>query len=472
MSEERPAAVRWLMLAGLLVTSGLLVLDVTVLTVALPTIQRDLNAPLTSVQWVLSGYALTYASLLVLGGRLGDIFGSRRTYLVGVAVFGVGSLVGSFAHSLTQLVIAKAIVGGAAAALITPATLSLMSRSFHDRQRVTAFAAWGTVSGGAAAFGPLIGGYLTEYHSWRWAPRLDVGMALVAFVACWVFAPRGERRARSRLDVLGALLAASGAFALVFALTKGRTFGYWQPLGGHPPGMVPALFAVAAVGIAGFVLLEIDKERRGASPLVAFSQLARLSFRYGVLTNFFLAFGHVGFMLWISVYLQQERGLDAFDTGVRLLPFGVMIFVGARVAGILGRQMGPVLLLRVGAVISTGGVLLLGVASQPGIPAIIFTTVVYGVGTGFMTGKLMAIALSEIELTQVGVAGGFYSTMMQVGASLGFAIVGAVVASATTRAAILVCGGTIGAAFMSSLLLPDIGASRHGMESASPSAAS
>jgi MFS family permease len=454
--DDEPGRARWLMLAVLLTTSALLVLDLTVLTVAVPTIQRELRAPLTSVQWVLSGYSLTYASLLVLGGRLGDMFGSRRAYLGGIAVWGIGSFIGSLAHSAAQLVIGKALIGGIAAALMTPATLSLLSRSFHGRRRVLAFSAWGTVSGGAAAFGPFIGGYLTTYHSWRWALRLGLLVSIVAFAVGWVAVPTGERRARCRLDVVGALLVASGSFTLVFALTQGPAFGFLRPLESHPAGIVPALFAASVVLLVGFIVVEITKEKRGASPLVAFSQVAgSRSFRYGVLTNFFLAFGQFGFMLCISVYLQKDRGFDAFDAGLRLLPYGAMIFVGARVAASIGRTVHPVRVLRAGAVISTLGMLMLALATRPSTPVIILTTVVYGLGTGFMTGKLMVLALSDIEPGEVGMAGGAYSTMLQIGASLGFAIVGSAVATGETRAAIVICAVGLAMGFLGSLLVPE-----------------
>jgi EmrB/QacA subfamily drug resistance transporter len=448
---------RWLPLLLLASGSVASVLDLTVLTVAVPTIQRELGTSLTTAQWVLSGYSLVFASLMVLGGRIGDLFGSRRVFLVGMSLFGAASLLGSMSQSVVALIVSKALLAGVAAALMIPATVSLLSSTFTGSQRVSAFATWGTLTAGAAAFGPFLGGYLTTYHSWRWALRGNVVLAVLALVGCWVLVRPDGPRTRARLDLAGAALVAMGSCSLVFALSQGHTFGYWMPLDGHPRGLVPALFLLAAVTTTGFVVVERWKERRDTGPLVTFGQLTHVRYRFGLGTNFLLAFGQFGSLFCLSVYLQRDRHLDAFDAGLWLLPYGVAIFAGARLSALLGRRRSSATtMLRTGAALAATAVVLLAAILQPAVAAawIASALVLYGIGSGFMTGKLMSVALSDVEPAGVGSAGGLYSTVVQIGASLGFAVVGAVVAGSSTRSALFLCAASLAGAFLVSLRLP------------------
>ncbi len=221
---------RWITLAILLMAVLIVALDSTVLNVAIPTILREFHTTLPSLQWVIAGYSLTFAALLIIGGRLGDIFGARRMFIIGAALFGLGSLVASLSTGVVSLVVGEAIIEGTGASLMLPATMSLLSNTFVGRERATAFSAWGAALGAAVAFGPLIGGFLTTNYSWRWAFRINVIAAPIAIIGALVFMRRTPLSGhRERIDVPGALLIASGMFMLVFAISEGATYGWFDP---------------------------------------------------------------------------------------------------------------------------------------------------------------------------------------------------------------------------------------------------
>ncbi len=201
---DAPDPRRWFTLAVVVGAVLIVALDTTVLNVAIPTILRDLDTTLPSLQWVIAGYSLTFASLLIIGGRLADLYGARRIFIIGAALFGAGSLLASVAQSVPQLIVGEAIIEGIGASLMMPATLGILSTTFHGRERATAFAAWGATAGAAVAFGPLLGGFLTTDYSWRWAFRINVVVVPLAILGAMVFmrpsaravAPGAHRRPR------------------------------------------------------------------------------------------------------------------------------------------------------------------------------------------------------------------------------------------------------------------------------------
>ena len=177
----------------MIISAFIVVLDNTVLNVAIPTILREFHTTLPSLEWVVTGYALTFATLLIIGGRLGDVYGHRRVFVIGAALFGVGSLLASVSHSVGMMILGEAIIEGIGASLMLPATLAILSTTFHGRERATAFATWGATAGVAAASGPVVGGFLTNFYSWRWAFRINVVIAPLAIVGAMLFMQRGER---------------------------------------------------------------------------------------------------------------------------------------------------------------------------------------------------------------------------------------------------------------------------------------
>jgi EmrB/QacA subfamily drug resistance transporter len=455
--ETDPDAGRWVTLVIVILAAFIVVLDNTVLNVAIPTILREFDTTLPSLEWVVTGYALTFATLLIIGGRLGDVYGHRRIFVIGAALFGAGSLLASVSTSVGQLILGEAIIEGIGASLMLPATLAILSGTFRGRERATAFAAWGATAGVAAAMGPVIGGFLTTNYSWRWSFRINVIVAPLAIVGAMLFMRRGERGDQQvRIDVPGALLVATGMFLLVFGLSEGGTYGWWEPvkdfsLGGHviwpatrAISMIPLVMLLGIAVLVAFYALERVKERRDASPLFEFSHLRLRTYRYGLLTGLVLAMGQLGLSFVLPVFLQSALHLSAQQNGLWLLPTGIFVIVGAQVGGRLIRTVGTTVVVRVGlASYAAGLVYIVSVLSLhltlwellPGLA-------LYGTGIGFAGAQLTNVVLSEIPKSASGVASGANTTVRQVGMALGVAIVGALLTAQTASHAIARIGAS------------------------------
>lgn len=430
---------RWVALLVVLMAAFIVVLDNTVLNVAIPTIRADFHTTLPSLLWVVTGYALTFATLLIIGGRLGDIYGHRRIFIIGAALFGVGSFVASISTSVTELIIGEAIIEGIGASLMLPSTLAILSTTFKGRERATAFAAWGATAGVAAAFGPVVGGFLTYDYSWRWSFRINVIIAPLAIVGALVFMTRGVRaQRRIPLDAIGAALIAAGMFLLVFALSEGSTYGWWTPLKafsivGHRVwpasrsiSVMPIVLVVAIGILVAFYFVERAKERRDAHPLFPFAHLKIKTYRYGLLTGLVLAMGQFGLSFVLPVFLQGARLLTPLQNGWWQFPTGVFIIVGAQVGGRLIRAVGTTIVVRIGLFSYVAGILLilhavsLNITVWRLLPGLVF----YGIGIGFAGAQLTNVVMSEVPAESSGVASGANTTVRQVGAALGVAMIG------------------------------------------------
>ncbi|MFN8052521.1 MAG: MFS transporter [Acidimicrobiales bacterium] len=264
---------RWIALVILSTSLGIIVLDNTILNVAVPTIIREFHSEVSSLQWVISGYSLVFASLLISFGRLGDIVGRRKMFFAGATLFAVGSLIASLSHSVVQLFIGESIIEGIGAAMMLPATLSIISATFQGRERGVAFAVWGSVAGGAGALGPWVGGILTTDYSWRWAFRVNVVIAPLAILAGIFYLSESKDERAKGLDPAGVAAVTVGLLGLVFGIIEASRYGWWKPVGDQLLGswkwhrtrssIVPVSLAIAAVALTIFVRLE--QRRRAAA---------------------------------------------------------------------------------------------------------------------------------------------------------------------------------------------------------------
>ncbi|MDQ1381627.1 MAG: hypothetical protein QOJ71_2346 [Actinomycetota bacterium] len=435
---------RWVALLVVLLAAFIVVLDNTVLNVAIPTIRADFHTTLPSLLWVVTGYALTFATLLIIGGRLGDIYGHRRIFIIGAALFGVGSLVASVSTSVAQLIVGEAVIEGIGASLMLPSTLAILSTTFKGRERATAFAAWGATAGVAAAFGPVVGGFLTSNYSWRWSFRINVIIAPLAIIGALLFMTKGVRAGRKiPLDAMGAALIAVGMFLLVFALSEGSTYGWWKPLKdftvfGHDvwpasrsTSIMPIVLVTSIVVLIGFYFVERAKERRDASPLFPFAHLKIKTYRYGLLVGLVLAMGQFGLSFVLPVFLQGARLLSPEQNGWWQFPTGVFIILGAQIGGRLIRAVGTTVVVRIGLFSYALGMLLifhavsLDITAWRLVPGLAF----YGIGIGFAGAQLTNVVMSEVPAESSGVASGANTTVRQVGAALGVAMIGSLLSA-------------------------------------------
>jgi EmrB/QacA subfamily drug resistance transporter len=449
--EARLDPRRWITLAIVVVSAFIVVLDNTVLNVAIPTILREFNTTLPSLEWVITGYALTFATLLIIGGRLGDVYGHRRVFMIGAALFGVGSLLASVSHTVGMMILGEAIIEGIGASLMLPATLAILSTTFQGPERATAFAAWGATAGVAVACGPVVGGFLTDFYSWRWAFRINVVIAPLAILGAYLFMQPDERSNRAvKIDVVGAVLIAVGMFSLVFALSQGSIYGWVTPtkdftVAGHVVwpatraiSVIPIFFAVAFAALTTFVFVERAKERHNGSPLFEFAYLRFKTYRYGLLTGVVLAMGQLGITFVLPVFLQDGRHISPWHNGLWVLPSGVFVIVGAQLGGRLIRRFGTIQVVRTGLVVYEIGLLfMLGAISLHMTALDLFPGLaLYGLGIGFALAQLTNVVLSEIPPEGSGVASGANTTVRQVGSALGVAVIGTVLTVQTVNHAV------------------------------------
>ncbi|HEY2331358.1 MAG TPA: MFS transporter [Acidimicrobiales bacterium] len=429
---------RWIGLVVLSSALFIIVLDSTILNVAVPTIIGEFHTQVSGLQWVISGYSLIFASLLISFGRLGDIFGRRRLFFIGATLFAGGSLVASLSHSVVQLFIGESLLEGVGAAAMLPATLALLSVMFQGRERGIAFAVWGSVAGGAGALGPWVGGILTSDYSWRWAFRINVVIAPIAMVMAWFFVHESRDERAKGLDPTGVVTVTVGLASLVFAIIEAARYGWWAPIGDQSIGgwtwpidavsIVPVALLVAAVLLTSFVLLEMRRVREGRAVVFDFTDLVHRGFRYGLINTSVLAMGEFGAFFVLPIFLQSALHLSAVQAGSWLLPAGLMAFIGGGIGGRLSHRFGPKYVITVGLALEAVGIwIYVAVFSVnttfwqllPGL-------MLHGVGIGFATSQLTNVVLSDIPPEKSGSASGAAGMVRQVGTALGIAIIGSI----------------------------------------------
>jgi EmrB/QacA subfamily drug resistance transporter len=415
---------RWWILAVLGIAQLMVVLDATVVNIALPSAQKALHFSNDNRQWIITAYALAFGSLLVPGGRVGDLFGRKRTFVGGAIGFAVASAFGGAAQSFDVLVAARALQGGFAA-LLAPAALSLLTTTFTDPdERGKAFAVWGAIGGGAGALGLLLGGVLTQSLSWRWTMFVNLGFAVPAALGAFALLRSKSDAVRPRLDVPGTLTATGGLFALVYGLAHAQTHG-WS-------ASTTVGFLIAGVLLlATFVAIEAASEH----PLLPLSIVLERNRGGSFLALGVLGAGMFGVFLFLTYYLQQTLGYSPLTTGLAFLPLTCALLITAGVAStrVLPRT-GPRPLFAVGMALAAVGLALL---AQLGVHASYATQVLPGLilvggGLGLVFPPAINIATLGVNAADAGVASALVNTAPQVGGSIGTALLSTLAASATS----------------------------------------
>lgn len=433
-SASPPDRRRWLGLVAIALAVSLVIIDVTIVNVAVPSIIVDLGATATQAQWVQEAYTLVFAALLLTAGRIGDRVGRRRMLVIGIGVFVAASVLAALAPT-PGLLIAARVLQGLGGAAIFPATLSLVNAGFTGRERGIAFAVWGSTIGGMAAVGPLLGGWLATEASWRWAFGINVPLGALVVVAVLAFvAESRDADVAPGLDVVGALLSAGAAGAIVFALIEGRTLGWWlvrsEPFAGWPGPLspVPLLLAAGALLTVAFLL---HQRRRAAAGRVALLDLALFaipSFRRGNVAAVMVALGQFGILFALPLWLQNAVGYTALETGFALLPLAAASFVSAGVGGVLTQRFGAARTVQLGLLAEVLGVAWLASVIAVDTPwwAIAPALAVYGFGVGLATAQLGNVVLADVPPASSGQASGTETTAQELGSALGIAVLGTV----------------------------------------------
>jgi EmrB/QacA subfamily drug resistance transporter len=407
---------KWWTLGAMCFALFMIMLDNTVVNVALPSIQKDLGASISGLEWTVNGYTLSFAVLLATGGRLGDIFGRRRMFLTGVIIFALSSATAGLAPDETSLVVSR-IVQGVGAALMMPGTLSIITDAFPAHERGKAMGTWAGVSALALAIGPVLGGFLTENVSWRAIFYINIPVAIGA-VAATLFAVRESRDTSvgREVDYPGVAVITIGLTALVLALVEGNSWGWGST-------QVIGLLALAVVAMPAFVMIE----NRVKAPMIQFDLLSDRNFLGAVVVALIITFTMMGMFFFLALYLQDILGYSPLEAGVRFLPSTLMIVGVAPISGRLADRYGPRWLIGGGLLLVAASLFVFsGIGVDTGYLELLPGFVLLGIGVAMTMSPMTSAAMNAVPVQKAGVASGVLSMFRMVGGSLGIAITGAI----------------------------------------------
>ncbi|MEV6321728.1 DHA2 family efflux MFS transporter permease subunit [Nocardia sp. NPDC051787] len=427
-TTDRPSARVWLGLIAVSLGVALIVVDITIVNVILAPIIEDLSITSIEAQWIQESYAIVFAALLLLSGRLADLHGARRIFLIGLSVFGLTSLLAMIAPNGTLLIAAR-FAQGIGGAMILPTSLALVNTAFTGKTRGQAFAIWGSTIGAAAAVGPLLGGWLADF-SWRWA--FGINIPLVAVVALGVLRSLpAAPRIPGRVDRVGAALSVAGLGLLAFALIEGRSHGWVrtvEPLTigefTWPSGPSPVLIALlaSALAMAAFWRRQVALRRSGGEPLMDVDLFGISSFRTGNVVTLIVGLGEFGIIAVLPLWLQFTLGYSAFQAGLALVALAVGSFCASGASFSL--RVCALAQVRIGLLLELGGLVLLGLiaATDTRWWAIAAALFVYGIGVGFATAQVTNVVLADVPIERAGQGSGIQSTARELGSALGIAV--------------------------------------------------
>jgi EmrB/QacA subfamily drug resistance transporter len=451
---------KWLPLVVLAFALLIIILDTTILNVSLRTIITDLHTNIQSMQWVITAYSLMLAAFTITGGRLGDLFGRKRMFVTGAVIFAIGSLITSLSTSVGMMIVGEAIIEGIGAALMMPATSSLLVSNYSGRDRQIGFGIWGGVAGAGAALGPVFGGFLTTYYSWRWAFRINLVVAALLIAGSYVIKEARDTSEKPQLDYLGVVLSSLAMFLVVFGVIESSTYGWLSAkqiftVGSLSFGFLGGVSIVVPSIILGliiltlFVLWQKRRERNNQTPLVSLALFKNTVFVRGALIVAILSLGQAGISFALPVFFQSVLKLSALQTGIAMLPMSLTLLVVSVSSAYVAKFFTPKRIIQGGLIINAMGfyILSLGIAADTSQWALIPGFVLFGLGMGLLFSQASNLTLSAVSVKQSGEASGVNGTLRQLGASLGSAIMGAILL--TTLSGNLVSG------VQASTIIPD-----------------
>jgi EmrB/QacA subfamily drug resistance transporter len=405
---------KWWTLIAVCVGTFMLLLDVTIVNVALPDIQSSLKASFSDLQWVVDAYALTLAALLLTTGSLADLFGRRKLFVIGLVIFSISSLLSGLAQSPLWLNLARGAQGIGGAAMFAT-SLALLGNAFQGRERGVAFGAWGAITGVAVAVGPVVGGALTSGISWRWIFLVNVPIGVVAIALSMMRVEESRQPGAARPDIFGFVTFSGALGALIYALIKVGTKGWGDPV-------ILACFGATVVLLIAFVVGEALKGGRAMFDLKLFR---KPTFNGGLIAAFALSAGLFSLFLYLTLYLQDVLRYSAFQTGLRFLVLSGAILLTSGLAGRLTASVPIRFLIAPGlALVGIGLLLMRGLTADSGWTHLIPGFIVAGAGTGFVNPPLASTAIGVVPPQRAGMASGINSTFRQIGIATGIAGLG------------------------------------------------
>ncbi len=411
----------------------LMVLDQAVMNVSISQLVDDFDTTVTTIQSVIAFYALVMAGLMLIGGKLGDILGRRRTFKIGLVIYAAGSALTAASWSVATLALGWSVLEGIGAALVLPSMVALVAGNFEGRDRAVAYGVLGGMAGVGIAVGPILGGWMTTDFSWRYVFVGEVVVAAGIFLGTrWMLEPGGEE-SRPRLDWFGGVLSALGLAVIVFGVLQASNWGWLRPMSSPVEifgfSLTPFVIVAGLVLIGLFVSWERRREREGLDPLVHLGLLRLPRLRSGVVMMLSQNLILMGIFFTIPLYLQVVLGFDALDTGVRMLPASAGLFLAALAGSSLASRISPKKLVRAGLIIVfVSGFLLIGtIRPELDNADFLVAMAVLGVGMGLIVSQLGNVVQSAVSDDDRSEAGGLQYTAQQLGSSLGTAVLGAIV---------------------------------------------
>jgi EmrB/QacA subfamily drug resistance transporter len=424
---------KWGVLSVLGAAQFLMVLDQAVMNVAISQLVEDFDTTVTTIQIVIALYALVMAGLMLIGGKLGDIWGRRRAFTIGLCIYGTGSALTAASWSIPSLTLGWSVLEGIGAALVLPAMVALVATNFKGQDRALAYGVLGGVAGAGIAVGPILGGWATTELSWRVVFAGEVVVAIGILLGTRLLKEPEREGPAPHLDVVGGILSAAGLGIAVFGVLQASNWGWLAPRGSpvEPFGLslTPFVIALGLAILAGFRAWERRREERGEDPLVHLGLLSIPRLRSGVSMLVVQNLVLMGVFFIVPLFLQIVQGFDALETGVRMLPASVGLFVAALAGSALAKRFPARPLVRVGLAIALVAVLLLldTVEAELDNTAFLIAMGVLGLGMGLIVSQLGNVVQSSVEDRDRSEAGGLQNTAQQLGSSLGTAVLGAIV---------------------------------------------
>lgn len=433
---------QWLALATLAAALSMIVLDGTIVSVALPTMITDLGLDFSEAQWVNGIYSVIFAALLLTSGRLGDRLGRRNLMVAGIVLFVAGSVIASMSTDGGHLILAR-FIQGVGGAFILPTTLSTVNATFHGRDRAVAFGVWGAIISGVAALGPLLGGWLTQSFSWEWIFLVNVPFGAIILAATFLVVPETRAKVTAPgLDVLGLLLSSIGFGTLVFGLIEGRSLGWWEPIqditlfgftwpSDWPLSPVPLSIGIGLLCLALFIPWERGRSRVNRSAILDLRLFEFATFRWGNLVAFCVAIGEFGILFVLPLFIVNAMGMSTLAAGFILAAMGIGAFISGASARHLAARFGAPTVVVIGLGIEIAGALLVSFLLAPSVSGWLLAAVLafYGLGLGLASAQLAGTVLVDVPAEESGQGSATQSTSRQVGSAMGTAIVGAMLAA-------------------------------------------
>ncbi len=436
-SAERATAAGGIVLLTLASAQFLMTLDSSVMNVSIATVAKDVGTTVTGIQTAITFYTLVMASLMITGGKLGQILGRKRAFAIGCVIYGCGSLITALAGNLAVLMLGWSVLEGVGAALIMPAVVALVASNFGRDQRPRAYGLVASAGAIAVAAGPLIGGLFTTYLSWRW---VFVGEVLIVLIILGLASRMADTPPEegARLDIVGTALSALGLGLVVYGILRSGTWGFVQPKGGGPEwlGLSPVIWLILSGGVVlrAFLWWENHRLARGGAALLDPAMLRNRTFRGGLTSFFFQYLLQAGLFFAVPLFLSVALGLSAIATGVRLLPLSITLLLAAAGVPKVFPNASPRRVVQLGFLALFAGIVIMIAALDAGAGPEIVTwpMLLAGLGIGALASQLGSVTVSSVPDDQSGEVGGVQNTVTNLGASIGTALAGAVLISALT----------------------------------------